>query len=226
MYLANFPTQTNGFFPASSRLQEVSLLLSNRVKFDRDRRAVSGKAATSEKLGFAPSRPFLRLFHEIWEETRDFAAAETQQSKKKLSYTFTDQLLPFLIGGCLRFPVGITDSFIIPDDSISAPNFFQNFEATKVRMSDGAAWCLPDGQSGSLEVDFGEDVLVCAVETRGFNNSGNPLYPYEFELSFSADGSSFTKYAELVDSLSRVRTCNASIHHGRIWKGEQSFHLW
>ena len=118
--------------------------------------------------------------------------------------------LVFFSGGCLRFPVGITDSFIIPDASITATDSDPNFAATKVRMSDPSAWCLLEGQSGSpyLEVDFGEDVLVCAVETRGFDDGGDELYAEEFELSFSTDGSTFTKYTE--DSSSRVRTHDAS----------------
>ncbi len=80
-------------------------------------------------------------------------------------------------------------------------------------MSDPSAWCLPDMQSGSpnLEVDFGEDVLVCAIETRGYDSNGDELYAHEFELSFSADGSSFTKYTE--NSLTRVRTHHASINY-------------
>ncbi|XP_078352126.1 uncharacterized protein LOC144636802 [Oculina patagonica] len=100
-------------------------------------------------------------------------------------------------GGCLRFPVGISDSFMIPDGSISATNSDPSYAATKVRMSDPSAWCLPDGQSGSpnLEVDFGENVLVCAVETRGYD-SGDGLYAQEFELSFAANGGGFAKYTE------------------------------
>ena len=79
-------------------------------------------------------------------------------------------------------------------------------------MSDGGAWCLPDGHPGSpyLEVDFGEEVLVCAVETRGFDNNGDLLYAHEFQLSFSHDGSSFAKYTE--DSVqARVRTRHAQL---------------
>ena len=73
-------------------------------------------------------------------------------------------------------------------------------------MSDPSAWCLPEEESGSpyLEVDFGENVLVCAVETRG-HNDGAELYAQEFKLSFEADGDgSFTEYTE--DDEIRVRT--------------------
>lgn len=116
-----------------------------------------------------------------------------------------------MTGGCLRFPVGITDSFVIPDASITATDSDPSYPATDVRMSDGGAWCLPDGQSGApyLEVDFGEDVLVCAVETRGIDNNGDLLYAHEFELSFSDDGSNFEKYTE--DSFTRVRTRHAQL---------------
>ena len=70
-------------------------------------------------------------------------------------------------------------------------------------MSDPSAWCLPNGQSGSLEVDFGENVLVCAVETRGFDDGGDGLYAQEFELSFAANGDGFAEYTE--DGATRVR---------------------
>ena len=80
-----------------------------------------------------------------------------------------------------------------------------SFDMLKVRMSDPDAWCLSVGESGSpyLEVDFDDDVLVCAVETRGHDNNGDKLYAEEFELSFSADGSNFEKYTE--DGVARVR---------------------
>ncbi len=93
---------------------------------------------------------------------------------------------------------------MIPDGSISATNSDPSYAATKVRMSDPSAWCLPDGQSGSpnLEIDFGENVLVCAVETRGYD-SGDGLYAQEFELSFAANGGGFAKYTE--DGGTRVR---------------------
>ena len=74
-------------------------------------------------------------------------------------------------------------------------------------MSDSSAWCLPVVEPGSpyLQVDFGEDVLVCAVETRGYDDDGEELYAQEFTLSFEADGeSSFTEYME--DGEIRVRT--------------------
>ena len=74
-------------------------------------------------------------------------------------------------------------------------------------MSESTPWCLPDDEPGSshyLQVDFGENVVVCAVETRGYNN-GVDLYTREFTLSFEADGeSSFTDYTE--DGDIRVRT--------------------
>ena len=79
-------------------------------------------------------------------------------------------------------------------------------------MSDPSAWCLPDGQSGSpyLEVDFGENVVVCAVETRGFDDGGDGLYAQEFELSFAANGGGFAEYRE--DGATRVRAkCSISI---------------
>ena len=80
------------------------------------------------------------------------------------------------------------------------------FPATQARMSDPSAWCLPDDQSGShfLEVDFGENIEVCAVETKGYNDDFMG-YTREFKLSFQADGvSSFTPYTE--DGQTRVRT--------------------
>ena len=114
-------------------------------------------------------------------------------------------LLP---GECLRFPVGISDPFIIPDASITASTIpALGFPTNKARMSEPIPWCLPDGEPGSphyLQVDFGENVVVCAVETRGYNN-GVDLYTHEFTLSFEADGeSSFTGYTENGDI--RVRT--------------------
>ena len=75
-------------------------------------------------------------------------------------------------------------------------------------MSESSAWCLPSEESGSpyLQVDFGENVLVCAVETRGYKDGDdNELYAQEFKLSFEAEGeSTFTPYTE--DGETRVRT--------------------
>ena len=108
----------------------------------------------------------------------------------------------YLSGECLHFPVGISDPFIIPDASITASSFAIDSHPTQARMSDPSAWCLPDDEPGSpyLEVDFGENIEVCAVETRGYNN----LYTQEFKLSFKADGDgSFTEYTE--DGEIRVR---------------------
>ena len=108
----------------------------------------------------------------------------------------------YLSGECLHFPVGISDPFIIPDASFTASTSATDFPPTQARMSDPSAWCLPDATSGSpyLEVDFGENIEVCAVETRGYNN----LYTQEFKLSFKADGDgSFTEYTE--DGEIRVR---------------------
>ena len=113
-----------------------------------------------------------------------------------------------LLGGCLRFPVGITDDFIIPDASITASaSDGSDFNQYKARMSDSSAWCLPEmgPDSPYLQVDFGENVLVCAIETRGYDNDDEGLYPQEFKLSFEADGESgFTEYTE--DGETRVRT--------------------
>ena len=56
-----------------------------------------------------------------------------------------------------------------------------------------------------LQVDFGENILVCAIETRGYDDNGEELYAQEFKLSFEADGeNSFTEYME--DGEIRVRS--------------------
>ena len=119
-----------------------------------------------------------------------------------------DVFVIHLPGGCLRFPVGISDPFIIPDASITASTSSAvGFPTDKSRMSESIPWCLPDAVSGSphyLQVDFGENVVVCAVETRGYNNGGQDLYTQEFKLSFEADGAGgFTDYTE--DGDIRVR---------------------
>jgi len=78
---------------------------------------------------------------------------------------------------------------------------------TQVRMSETSAWCLPVDESGSpyLEVDFGENIEVCAVETKGYDDGMLIGYTKEFKLSFQADGeNSFTPYTE--DGETRVRT--------------------
>ena len=123
-------------------------------------------------------------------------------------YPVNFQLLFLLLSGCLRFPVGITDDFIIPDLSITASDSDgSDFDQYKARMSDSSAWCLPvvEPDSPYLQVDFGEDVLVCAVETRGYKDDDDEeLYAQEFTLSFEAEGeSSFTEYME--DGEIRVR---------------------
>ena len=73
-------------------------------------------------------------------------------------------------------------------------------------MSDSRAWCLPEMEPDSpyLQVDFGENILVCAIETRGYDDNGEELYAQEFKLSFEAEGeNSFTEYME--DGEIRVR---------------------
>lgn len=94
---------------------------------------------------------------------------------------------------------------MIPDASITASNFDQSYPKTKVRMSDPSAWCLPVGQSGSpyLQVDFGENVLLCAVETRGLDDNADGLYAQKFKLSFAPSGGDFRTYTE--DGYTRVR---------------------
>lgn len=103
--------------------------------------------------------------------------------------------------------MGITDAFIIPDSRITASVEDVGFPPTQARMSETSAWCLPVDASGSpyLEVDFGENIEVCAVETKGYNDGMVDSYTKQFKLSFQIDGaSSFTPYTE--DGETRVRT--------------------
>ena len=105
-------------------------------------------------------------------------------------------------GECANHPVGISDSFIIPDGNIVATSAEAGLEAPHARMSDDAAWCFIG--SADLTIDLGESVEVCAIETRGYNDSSIERSTSVFSLQFSADGSTYTNYEE--NGNQRVRT--------------------
>ena len=60
----------------------------------------------------------------------------------------------------------------------------------------GDGWCsnIRDSKNDWLQIDIGKVIHVCGIATQGDRNGDE--YTTDFELSFSADGNSWTSYMD------------------------------
>ena len=80
----------------------------------------------------------------------------------------------------------------------ASSEFSNSYKAYYGRLNGtrGDGWCsnIRDSKTDWLQIDIGKVIHVCGVATQGERNGY--AYTTDFELSFSADGNSWTPYKD------------------------------
>jgi hypothetical protein len=112
-------------------------------------------------------------------------------------------LLTFLLiiylltpAGCDSSPIGLQDRSIIPDISFNATSYYdRRYAPSNARLHGYLGWASRTLDSQDyLQIDLGEERIVCGVATQG--NRNNYEWVTQYKLRFSMDGSDWDTYKE------------------------------
>ena len=96
-------------------------------------------------------------------------------------------------GGCGDTPIGVSNDNKIPDSQITSSVFRSSTKTParngRLNYTEGPSWCAsPTHHSPYLQIDLGEDYVICAVATQG--NSREDTWVKSYQIHYLINGSS------------------------------------